>query len=66
MWEERTGQRITDLVVLIVSDDGSSQEFVEHRNDYREGLANVIRSYWEKYNFKQVQEIANELAQKNT
>jgi len=65
MWEERTGQRITDLVVLIVSDDGSSQEFVEHRNDYREGLANVIRSYWEKYNFKQVQEIANELAQKN-
>lgn len=64
MWEERTGQRIDRLVVLITTDEGTAQEFVESRADYKEGLAEVIRSYWVKNNFKQVQEIANGLAQK--
>jgi len=64
MWEERTGARIERLVVLITTDEGTAQEFVEHRRDFKEGLANVIRSYWAKNNFKRVQEIANELAQK--
>lgn len=66
MWEERTGKRIERLVVLIATDEGTAQEFVEHRNDFREGLANVIRSYWAKNNFKKVQEIANEMAQKTS
>jgi|LauGreDrversion4_2_1035121.scaffolds.fasta_scaffold00039_17 genome maintenance exonuclease 1 len=64
MWEERTGQRINRLVVLITTDEGTSQEFVEEREDHKEGLASVINSYWKKNGFKTIQEIANELAQK--
>lgn len=64
MWEERTGQRIKRLVVLIATDEGTSQEFVEDREDHKEGLAMVINSYWKKHGFKNIQEIANELAQK--
>lgn len=64
MWEERTNKRVERLVVLIVNDEGTVQEFVEHRNDFREGLANVIRSYWAKNNFKKVQEIASGMVQK--
>jgi len=65
MWEERTGQRITKLVVLIATDEGTSQEFVENREDYKEGLASVIHSYWEKNNFSKIQEKVNELVSKN-
>lgn len=64
MWEERTGQRIEKLVVLIATDEGTSQEFIEDRGDYKESLGSVIKSYWSKYNFKQIQEIANGMAQK--
>jgi hypothetical protein len=64
MWEERTGQRIERLVVLVATDEGTSQEFVEEREAYKEGLAAVIHSYWEKNKFKTIQEIANELAEK--
>jgi hypothetical protein len=64
MWEERTGQRINNLVVLITTSQGTSQEFVESREDHKEGLGEVIRAYWSKYKFKQIQEIANELAKK--
>lgn len=64
MWEERTGQRIKRLVILITNDEGTAQEFVEDRDDHAEALADVIRSYWDKNNFKQVQEVANGLAEK--
>lgn len=61
MWEERTGQRIDNLVVLIACDDGSVQEFVEDRIDHREGLASVIEDYWKKYDFTAVQTLAESI-----
>jgi len=61
MWEERTGQRIDTLVVLIACDDGSVQEFVEDRMDHRDGLATVIEDYWKKHDFTEVQSIADKI-----
>jgi genome maintenance exonuclease 1 len=61
MWEERTGEKIETLVVLIACDDGSVQEFVEDRIDHREGLSKVIEDYWKKYDFTEVQGVANRI-----
>ena len=57
MWQERTGQKIDQLVVLIVCDDGSVQEFVEKRERHRSGLASVITEYWNTNDFDQLQEV---------
>ena len=34
MWEERTGQPITQLVTIIAVDDHEPQVFVEHRDNW--------------------------------
>ena len=47
-WEERTGIPITQLVTLIVVDDGSTQVFVEHRDDWAGELQNTIEKYNER------------------
>ena len=56
MWQERSGQKIDQLVVLIACDDGSVQEFVESRVQYRETLGKVITDYWTTNDFDQLQE----------
>ena len=43
-WEERTGIPITQLVTLIVVDDGSTQVFIEHRDDWAENCKRRLKS----------------------
>jgi hypothetical protein len=57
MWQERSGQKIDQLVILIACDDGSVQEFVEQRAHHRNGLASVIKDYWNTNDFDQLQEV---------
>ena len=49
MWEELTGIKITQIVILISGEDGSREEYIRNRDDYVEELKEVI----EKYNTKQ-------------
>jgi genome maintenance exonuclease 1 len=63
MWNETRTEpnRIGKLVILILTDDGTVQEFVENPADHKKSLFGVIRSYWDKHSFKEVQEKANEI-----
>ena len=45
MWEERTGQPITQLVVLIAVDNEEPQVFIEHRDNWVKPLLDVIDQY---------------------
>ena len=45
MWEERTGQPITQLVVLIAVDNEEPQVFIEHRDNWVKPLLDVIEQY---------------------
>jgi len=44
MWEERTGQPITQLVTLIAGDEGN-QVFIEHRDNWTNKLIETIHEY---------------------
>jgi len=44
MWEERTGQPITQLVTLIAGDEGN-QIFIEHRDNWTKKLIDTIHEY---------------------
>lgn len=59
MWNESNENKITKIVILIVTDDGLVQEFIENPNDHKKSLFSVIRSYWDKHSFREVQETAN-------
>jgi genome maintenance exonuclease 1 len=51
MWEERTGQPITQLVTLIsVDGEDKPQIFVEHRDNWVNQLKNTIEKYKEEQN----------------
>jgi len=65
MWNEThgEGEKVTKIVILIVTDEGTVQEFVENPADHKKSLFGVIRSYWDKHSFKQVQERANGIFQ---
>jgi hypothetical protein len=47
-WEERTGIPIDQLVTLITVDGGTSQVFIEKRDDWVEPLIDVISQYGER------------------
>lgn len=65
MWEERTGQAAKKIVVIVATDSGESQLFVESRNDYKVSLGDAMKAYWKENDFHSIQEIiANELAHK--
>ena len=53
MWEERTGQPITQLVTLIAGDEGA-QVFVEHRDEWIGRLITAKKHYdsWRKYLYR--------------
>ena len=65
MWNQNHDQDdlIERVVILIVTDDGTIQEFVEDPSDYKKSMFDVIKTYWDKYSFREVQEIANEIHQ---
>ncbi len=45
MWEELTGQKIEQLVVLITGEDGSRDTFIRNRKDYIQELHNAIEAF---------------------
>ena len=45
MWEERTGQPITQLVTIIAGDAGK-QVFIEHRDNWSKKLLKTIEEYY--------------------
>lgn len=48
MWEERTGQPITQLVTIISVDNHEPQIFIEHRDNWVRPLRDTIQKYNEK------------------
>ena len=48
MWEERTGQPITQLVTIIAVDDHEPQVFVEHRDNWVNQLKDTKKQYDEE------------------
>jgi len=47
-WEERTGMPITQLVTIVAVDEGGSQVFIEHRDDWTQELIKTIEKYNER------------------
>ena len=47
MFEERTGQKIEQCVILVVTQDGTVQEFIKQRDDYIPLLNDAIEE-WNK------------------
>jgi len=45
MWEERTGQPITQLVTIISVDGHKPQVFIEHRDNWARSLVETISKY---------------------
>lgn len=48
MWEERTGQPITQLVTIISVDNNDPQIFIEHRDNWIRPLKETIAKYEEE------------------
>ena len=48
MWEELTGIKVTQIVILITGQDGSREEYIRNRDDYVEELEEVIAKYTEQ------------------
>jgi len=53
MWEERTGEKIPQIVILISCDDGTVQTFTEQAKDYKKDLAVAIKEWRDEYEPKQ-------------
>ena len=47
MWEETTGIKIEQIVVLMTCQDGHRLEFIKDRNDYIQPLHDIIKEYRE-------------------
>ncbi len=45
MWEELTGEKIEQIVILITGEDGSREAFIRNRKDYIEELHNTIAAF---------------------
>ena len=52
MWEEITGDKIDQIVVLITGEDGSREEYIRKKQDYIEELHRVIERFNECHNTK--------------
>ena len=50
MYEERTGEAINQLVVLVVTEDGTVQEFVKEKTEYVPLLKESVESWYESKN----------------
>jgi len=53
MWQERTGEKIDQIAILITCDDGTVQTFVESPNNYKKELAEAIKEWRNEYEPKQ-------------
>ena len=57
MWEELTGQKIEQIVVLITAEDGSLEAHIKNREDYRTELNDTIERFNNKQNLMMNNEI---------
>jgi genome maintenance exonuclease 1 len=48
MFEERTGQEVNQLVILIVTQDGTVQEFVKDKKEYLPLLDSALKDWYTK------------------
>ena len=49
MFGERTGIEISQVVILVVTEDGTVQEFIKEKYDYLEALVETVAE-WSKQN----------------
>ena len=52
MWEEITGDKVDQIVVLITGEDGSREEYIRNKQDYIEELHRVIERFNDCHNTK--------------
>ena len=52
MFEERTGTNIDQIVILVVTEDGTVQEFVKDKKDYLHLLDESIKVYSQEDNMQ--------------
>ena len=64
MWLENYNERIPQVVILITSEDGTTQVFKKKPEDYKESLGAAIKNYWANNNFKELQRTINEMVEK--
>ena len=57
MFQELTGKEIIQIVVLVVTEDGTVQEFIKYKSDYTHLLVDAL-SEWREQN----EEVPNNLA----
>jgi ATP-dependent exoDNAse (exonuclease V) beta subunit len=55
MWNERIGEKINQIVILISCDDGTVQVFKEETKNYKKDLAVAIKEWRNEYEPKQCQ-----------
>ena len=51
MFEELTGEKTKQIVILVVTEDGTVQEFIKNKSNYTNLLVDAI-SDWRKQNDK--------------
>jgi len=56
MFGERTGIEISQVVILVVTEDGTVQEFVRDKHEYLDALVETVTEWREK----------NEISNRNT
>jgi genome maintenance exonuclease 1 len=56
MWEERTGEKIPQITILISCDDGTVQVFTEQTKNYKKDLAVAIKKWRNEYEPKQCEQ----------
>ena len=48
MFKERTGQTVDKLVILVVTQDGTVQEFIKDKKEYNELLDSSLKEWYSK------------------
>ena len=61
MFEERVGIKIDQVVILVVTEDGTVQEFIKNKNDYLIPLSDAITE-WRKSNVKTTNDVVHDIA----
>lgn len=65
MFEERTGKFISNIVIIISSEDGTLQVFEEDNRKYVKSLKESLDQYWLTYSFDRIQNLVNTKLKKN-
>ena len=58
MYEETFGTPIEQIVILIASEDGTTQAFVKNKADYEKELGTAIQNFYKYYEEQNKDKIA--------